>query len=612
MVARSLAIVHTCIFDAWAAYDRLAVGTRLGPDLRRPPGEHTLAHKAEAVSFAAYRALTDVLAGSAALFEERMRTLGYDAANATTDVSTPAGIGNVACRAVLEHWHHDGSNQLGDLAPGAYSDYTGYTPVNDPERVNDPDRWQPLRVPNGTGGFETQRFIGPHWSRVRPFALTSSSQFGSPTGPPRYGSPEYVRQAEELLELSANLTDREKMIAEYWVDGPNSELPPGHWNYFAQFVSRRDSHGIDADVKMFFALNNALHDAAIAAWDNKRAYDSVRPITAIRFLFDGRPVRAWGGPYRGTQVIDGGDWLPYQPESVVTPAFPEYTSGHSTFSAAAAEVLKRFTGSDHFGDSTTMAAGSSRYEPGAVPATDVTLRWDTFSAAADEAGLSRRYGGIHFAPGDLDGRAAGRGVGAQAWSKSLTYVNGTSVTCGQLSPTITGTPGNDVITGTAGNDVIAGLAGDDRISGGGGYDILCGGDGNDALDGDGGPDAIFGSTGHDTVNGGAGSDYLAGGSGYDRIRGGAANDVLLGEGDTDALYGEEGDDQIFGGHHRAGEPPARSSDALYGGPGNDVLSGQGGNDWLDGGPHAGWPGDRCDGGTGTDLARRCEATTNVP
>src|SRR6266542_6951022 len=107
------------------------------------------------------------------------------------------------------------------------------------------------------------------------------------------------------------------MIAEYWADGPHSELPPGHWSLFAQFVARRDrhgddEHGIDLDVKLFFALTNAIFDAGICAWDNKCAFASVRPITAIRVLFQGHRVRAWGGPGRGTKVIAGDRWLPYQ------------------------------------------------------------------------------------------------------------------------------------------------------------------------------------------------------------------------------------------------------------------------------------------------------------
>jgi hypothetical protein len=229
--------------------------------------------------------------------------------------------------------------------------------------------------------------------------------------------------------MSAGLTDEHKMIAEYWADGPRSELPPGHWNLFAQFVSRRDqhgvhSHGVEQDVKLFFALTNAISDAGCCAWDNKRAFDSVRPITAIRTLFRGQSVRAWAGPYQGTKVIDGAAWFPYQPTTFPTPPFPEYSSGHSNFSAAGAEILMLFTGRDRFGGSTVLPAGSSRTEPGAVPSNDVTLSWATFSDAANQAGLSRRYGGIHFEQGDLDARATGRIAAGLVWEKAQEYWEG--------------------------------------------------------------------------------------------------------------------------------------------------------------------------------------------
>jgi hypothetical protein len=426
--ARALAIVDTAIYDAWAAYDPLAVGTRLGGALRRPAAERTAGNKAEAISFAAYRALADLFPqpNQVQKFQILMRLLGYDPGDPSTDPARPSGIGNLAAQAVIDFRHGDGANQMGDLHSGAYSDYTGYTAVNTPDLILDPNRWQPLRVSDGHGGFVVQNYVAPFWGQVAPFALTSDSQFRPAVGPARYGTLEYVQQAQQLLDYSANLTDRQKVIAEYWADGPSSELPPGHWCLFAHYVSQRDHHTADQDVKLFFALSNAILDASIVAWDAKRVYDSVRPVTAIHYLFKGKKVRAWAGPFRGTQEIDGGDWQPYQAATVVTPPFPEYISGHSTFSAAGAEILKRFTGSDAFGASYTARAGSSKFEAGTTPAQDVTLSWATFSEAADEAGLSRRYGGIHFQDADLVGRSLGRLSGAQAWEKAQAYFNGTA------------------------------------------------------------------------------------------------------------------------------------------------------------------------------------------
>lgn len=420
MVARALAIVHTCIYDAWAAYDSEAVGTLLGGDLRRPVDERTLDNKNEAISYAARAALVDLYPTEKARFDDLLTSLGYDPDDTSTNKSTPSGIGNVAAQAVLDLRHDDGSNQL-----GAYSDTTGYVPVNDPDHINDASRWQPLRVKDGHGNFVVQKYIAPHWGLVTPFALTSASQFRPTAGPLQTDpSGKYYQQAQQILDYSANLSDEQKVIAEYWADGPSSELPPGHWNLIAQFVSSRDKHDLDDDVKMFFTMTNAIFDASIACWEAKRHWDYVRPITAIHFLFKGKKVRAWAGPYKGTAVIDGETWRPYQQETVVTPPFPEYVSGHSTFSAAGAEILKRFTGSDDYGSSHKQLKGTSLVEPGTVPATDITLSWATFSDAADEAGISRRYGGIHFEDGDLKGRVMGRQIGAQAWEKAQAYISG--------------------------------------------------------------------------------------------------------------------------------------------------------------------------------------------
>jgi hypothetical protein len=195
---------------------------------------------------------------------------------------------------------------------------------------------------------------------------------------------------------------------------------------FTQWVARRDSNSVDDDAKLFFAVTNAMFDASIATWDCKRAFDYVRPITAIHFLFAGKDIRAWGGPLQGTRTIKGEQWQAYQLGVQPTPAFPEFSSGHSAFSAAAAEVLRSFTGSDVFGYSYAVKAGTSAVEPGLVPASDLMLSWATFSAAADEAGMSRRWGGIHFAEGDLQSRALGRKVGAQAWAQAQQLFSGVS------------------------------------------------------------------------------------------------------------------------------------------------------------------------------------------
>jgi PAP2 superfamily len=127
------------------------------------------------------------------------------------------------------------------------------------------------------------------------------------------------------------------------------------------------------------------------------------------------------GPGKGIVEMDGLQWIPYQAATFPTPPFPEYVSGHSAYSAAAARILELWTGSDRFGNSVTLPSGSSKIEPGVTPLHPITLRWETFTDAADEAGLSRRYGGIHFRAADLAGRSLGRLVAFEAWQKAQNY-----------------------------------------------------------------------------------------------------------------------------------------------------------------------------------------------
>lgn len=429
MTARSLAVMHTCMYNAWCAYDARALPTRPEQPGRRPPAERTAANKSMAMSFAAWTALVDQFPSEKGAFDAYLKSLGYDPAAASTDPGMPPGLGSAAARVELAYCHGDGANQLGDAAPGGlpYADYTGYAPMNPPmivgaptplDLIPAPDRWQPLTYTDAAGVVRTPAFVGAAWQRVKPFALTAGDQY-RPGPPARFGSAEYEEQARRIVEVQAGLSDEQKVIAEYWADGPNSELPPGHWQLHAIHVSERDRHTDDDDVRMFFALSNALSDAAIAAWDAKRAYDSVRPVTAVRYLLHGQTITGYGvlGPAGGLRSIAGESWVPYQPLSFPTPPFPEHVSGHSCFSAAGAEVLRRFTGSDAFGARYTKPAGSMLIEPG-VPANDLTLGWASFSAAAEQAGLSRIYGGIHFDNGNSAGRSLGQAVAAQVYAKA--------------------------------------------------------------------------------------------------------------------------------------------------------------------------------------------------
>ena len=422
--SRALAIAHTCMFDAWAAYNGSALGTQFGAHLRRPHSEHTLKNKRAAVSYAAYRAGLDLFPSEKPRFDAMLKQLGLTPDLANAELTKPAGIANIACGEVLAQRHRDGSNQLGEKGGGPYADYTGYTPVNTPDAVIDPNRWQPLRVPTADGSsYVVQKFLVPHWGWVKPFSLRKYESYGL-SAPPLYGSAAFAEETRQVVLHSATLTDKTKSIVHYWADGPGSVTPPGHWNRLAQHVAMRKQIGLDGAVKLYFALNNAMMDAGIFAWRAKRELDYVRPITAVRTLYSGKTIKAWAGYGKGTQRIPGHTWSPYFLPSSITPPFSECVSGHSTFSAAASEVLKSYTGSDRFNYEVIIPKGSSPVEPGLVPAADVRLYFATYTDAANQAGMSRLYGGIHFPIGNQEGLRVGRVIGQQAWSKARSYFGG--------------------------------------------------------------------------------------------------------------------------------------------------------------------------------------------
>jgi hypothetical protein len=459
ITARALGVMHTAAYDAWAAYDPVAKVTRPDGPSQQAKASNTLANKSQAISYAAYRALDDLFPTSKfpsvppsssspgySTPDVLLRSLGFDPAVTTTVPSTPAGVGNLAAKAVLDFRHHDGSNQLGDeparTTPDpskAYADYTGYTPRNAWNQVNDVWRWQPLCVLTPAGisngmpptppdgnctapNYVIQKPLTPQWGKVIPFSL-AASQYRVP-GPTKNPDGTFSTADIDLaLADTSNLDDVKKATAEYWADGPKSEFPPGHAALFAQALSRMRSFSLDTDVKLFFALGNAMQDASIAAWYQKYVWDFVRPITGIRERYKGQLITSWLGPNKGFGKVPAEQWLPYQALNVVTPAFPEYVSGHSTFTAAGATLLAAFTGSDSFGASVTIPAHSSKIESN-TPATDVKLSWATFSDASNDAGMSRRWGGIHFQTGDFHGRALGRQVAQFVWGTSQNYING--------------------------------------------------------------------------------------------------------------------------------------------------------------------------------------------
>ncbi|MBK6930703.1 MAG: hypothetical protein IPH12_07435 [Saprospirales bacterium] len=281
--------------------------------------------------------------------------------------------------------------------------------------------------------------------------------------------------------------DYTRILAQFWADGPTSETPPGHWFAILNevmehpaFVRRFNGKGpvldtLEWDVKAYFALGGAMHDAAISAWGIKGWYDGVRPISALRFMAGlgqssdpglpryhpaglklipglielveaGDPLAGPNGEHvgkiklqswlgfqaitnpasdiAGVGWILAEKWMPYQRATFVTPPFAGYISGHSTYSRAAAEMLTNITGDEYFPGGLGefhIAANSGFLGLEAGPSVDITLQWATYRDASDQTSLSRIWGGIHPPFDDIPGRFIGSIVGNGAFKRAKSY-----------------------------------------------------------------------------------------------------------------------------------------------------------------------------------------------
>ncbi|WP_376692852.1 vanadium-dependent haloperoxidase [Wenzhouxiangella sp. EGI_FJ10409] len=537
--ARNLFHLSGALYDAWAAFHDADTpllhdeSPMAGDQEAVETAQSYAAYRLLSHRFATSPGHTE----SQAMFDLVMETQGLDPDFTDTDGDTPAALGNRIAASYIDHGLADGANEDGNYTDTVgYNPVNLPMLVWLPGTggLSDINVWQPL-IPPGAAG--PQAFLTPHWYGVAPFALEHTDGqdvYHDPGTPPQLsgsGDAEFREHVVELIAFGATLDpgdgetvnispavagnnslgandgnghgvnpatgqpypdnvvlrgDWSRVLAEFWADGPHSSTPPGHWNEIANSVSeaveRRRIGGegaavsaLEWDVKLYLALNGALHDAAIAGWEVKYLYESSRPITLIRGMaergqssdpahpsFDpeGLPlvpdlvelitpessaagqrhehladhvgeiaIRGWLGHPQdpeseigGVDWIRGVEWLPYQARNFVTPPFPGYVSGHSTFSRAAAEVLTEFTGNPYFpggyGEFRIEVGGEFELDFEHGPSQPVALQWATYYDAADEAGLSRVYGGIHPTYDDLPGRIIGSAVGLDAYAQA--------------------------------------------------------------------------------------------------------------------------------------------------------------------------------------------------
>ncbi|MBD2152111.1 Ig-like domain-containing protein [Pseudanabaena sp. FACHB-1277] len=357
VASRNMAIAQAAVFDAINSI------TKTYKNYHFAGTAPTGASPDAAAASAAYNVLLSLYPNQKTFLDNALAASLAKIANGTAK-DTGITFGKTVADSILTLRSNDGAN--------AIVNYTSGT---------NPGDWQPTAP-----AFAPP--LLPQWGNVTPFALTSGSQF-RPAGEPALTSDLYTTEFNQVKDLgSINSTTRtaeQTQIANFWADGSGTFTPPGHWNQIAQNVAASKGNSLVDNARLFAMLDLALADAGIAAWDAKYTYDFWRPITAIQKADqDGNP----------NTTIDP-NWQPL----LITPPFPEYVSGHSTFSGAAATVL------------TTLLGDNISFTTNSLGTPGTYRTFTSFTSAANEAGISRIYGGIHFNSANVDGLATGKSVG---------------------------------------------------------------------------------------------------------------------------------------------------------------------------------------------------------
>ncbi len=379
LVAKQLAMLHAAMFDAVNAinpqYEPYALNVAAQTGASEIAAAATAAHRVASALYSLPFHITkwDVtLAESLAMVPDGpAKTLGIE-------------VGQQAADAILALRANDGSASTGNYVS-----------------QNTPGHWRPT-APN----FAPATL--PQWPGVTPFVMEWGGEF-RPETPPDLNSAEYTAAVDQVMRLgSADSSERtadQTEIAKFWADGGGTVTPPGHWNSIAIDVVLTQENSLIESARTMALLNLALADAGIASWDAKYAYDLWRPFDAIRQAdTDGN-----------SQTIANPNWTPL----LGTPSFPSYTSGHSTFSSAAAAVLSALYG-NQFAFTTQADKGSTGLWPAPDDVSGLPVRsFISFQAAAEEAGISRIYGGIHYSFDNAAGLSAGNSIGQLVVNEAL-------------------------------------------------------------------------------------------------------------------------------------------------------------------------------------------------
>lgn len=393
-----LGAVSLAMFNAYTAYDAVAVPSYPTGVPRQPHGERTTRNINTAMMFAGLRTLEAAMPKDLQQGIRTIKTLltanGLNPEDRSTDVNTPVGIGNRVAAVANDRLVADGFNSLGNaeraLQRRPYSDYTNYVPTNTAYQLINTARWQPLLETDNLGYFFVQQFIAPQAAVAKlelvPLQDVQASHLEDPYPMP-LNMEFYRSQAKEVLDVTAGLTDRQKMLAEYFEDKFTSFIP------ITLSIAKAAQLNPVKTAAATMLHTTCSRDVFIASWKEKVRHDAVRPISAIRHLYAGQNIQAYVQNV-GKQTIRGEDWLSY----LRTLPHPDFPSATSCYCAAYAEFMKELIGTDQWINPGPLVfpKGCSRRESGLTPSQDITVEFSSWDELVHECGQSRLYAGVHF------------------------------------------------------------------------------------------------------------------------------------------------------------------------------------------------------------------------
>jgi len=391
ILIRYTTLIVNAWFDAVAPYHPTAVAVYSDQERQTPFDGRDNTHLNVAITAASKVILDNCFPGYKEKWEQMLQSVIEG--SGATDVSAALKIGALAGDKIWNGRLRDGMNQDGkeggrvaNFLP--FSDYTGYTPVNTPYKVNDPSRWQPGIVRDGVGKYKAQVFVTPQYGAVTPY--TALWSFDLPLPAPAQSNyanfDAYKKQADDVLERSRNMTDEQKMLAEFF-ENKLFSLPVS-----TVVAAMKNQLNLMDFIHLFFTQEVAIFDAGIWVWAKKKEFDAVRPFTAIRHLYGDSMVEAWAGEGKGVISIPANNWQSYLPVA----DHPEYPSASACLCVAHATAVSETTKDNNLGWTVDFEPGSSFVEPGITPAAKMSYTFETWDDFAEKCGLTRLWSGVHF------------------------------------------------------------------------------------------------------------------------------------------------------------------------------------------------------------------------